>query len=664
MNPTVLSTSILQKIRTPFCFAVLAGGVSCYLGAVVLAGGSLWELFLFWAAFGLCILAGGRAVLRLLHIPVFGSDRLVLSFLPGCTLVFLSYVLMCCLLGAPAEVSLPGFVYLLPACAAGLFELFLLNRSAEPYHTAHPTHKGTFYTLLACIGILFALYALWGVLPFAQADRLKAWSYHQDMLWSIGNAAAMQFGLPLHDMRAAGLTLNYHFFNDGIAGILSLAVGCTAWHGLCFYWYAPVLALSAVGLYRTAKLFFASDRLAVCTVPLLYLCNPAASTMATNLFTNTNAQGSALLALFGLIILLFHLPDEKSLGNWLSAAVCSYLCFFTACMLKSPSGTLAVLALAAACIVGIFTRQTHACHWAALLGAAGAFLTIYLLILRHATNNLIFTSLANICLLPKTYLLYFCLPLLVLYLISLGHSLMHFTALPLPVLTVNAFAIGGVLAYVLYNHYSFSQVYFALSAVPCAILAALPCTQALADLLTPRLSRAAAGLLAAALLLCSCQQLYVCQDYLRTGVQAALRCLNLRESQVTERTITDEDWAAALWLQENSPTDAVFLSNRNNKEFAAAEGVFHFYSAASQRQCYLESYRYAMDYDGAYHEIRRRLEQISDAIYYRLPEDQAFAAAAAEDVDYILVSLLVPDAPDWVRTPVFENQYVRIYTVN
>ena len=239
------------------------------------------------------------------------------------------------------------------------------------------------------MGMFLFFHAFWGVLPAATPERLGVWTYNQDLLWSVGNAASGAFGAPFGDMRMAGYALNYHYLNDLSAGLLARAAGASAWAGLAFYWYAPV----------------------------------------------------------GLLTL------------------------------------------------------------------------------------------------------------------------------------------------------------------------------------------------------------------------AALRCAGLRMSQPTEESILAGDWQAARWLEENSDPADIFATNRNNKTFAGSDGVFHFYTAASEWRSYLESYRYALDYDNAYAETRRRLEQVSDAIFYRLGEEEAFRLAREEGVDWLLVSTQVEGWPQWQRTPDFANDAVRLYRV-
>jgi len=148
----------------------------------------------------------------------------------------------------------------------------------------------------------------------------------------------------------------------------------------------------------------------------------------------------------------------------------------------------------------------------------------------------------------------------------------------------------------------------------------------------------------------------------RKGVQAGLRIMNLRLSDYDESYVTADDYEAMLWLRENTRQDEIFATNRNNKYFQAGEGVFHYYTAISQRACFLESYRYCMDYSGMYHEVRRRLEQVSDQIFHVYDEATAFETARAEGIDYLVVFKPV-NVPQWQTQPVFENSTVIIYEV-
>ena len=296
---------------------------------------------------------------------------------------------------------------------------------------------------------------------------------------------------------------------------------------------------------------------------------------------------------------------------------------------------------------------------------AAAFGACWALVFRGAVNNLMFSGLERVGELPEA-LVNASLLGLVLYLASLPWSLAHFRKLTFVQLCVNAIAVGGAAAFALYTHYSFSQVYFLLAAIPMWWLAAMPALECYGRWLAAR--RAALRLLGAAALGAACLcafgwQLTDVVPECREGVQAALRCAGLRMSQPTEESVLSGDWQAARWLEENSDPAEIFATNRNNKTFAGSDGVFHFYTAASERRGYLESYRYALDYDNAYAETRRRLEEVSDAIFYRLSEEEAFDLAAREGIDWLLVSTQVEGWPQWQRTPDFANDAVRLYRV-
>ena len=682
--------------RRRACALVLLPGCLVWLTAVFLSGeNTLLELPLFALTFVVCLLGSGLLFVRKLAPGLTGADRTVLAFLPGCAAVFLSNSLIVWLLKLCGLSDLPGAIYLLPCWLFGGYELLFrplrnagahdaeqrphsagqsLHSSGQKPHSntqdLHPTgQKATAslaFPVCATLSLCLMLHVVYGIFPLAEPQRLKAWIYTQDALFSIGNAVAARFGFPFQDLRVAGLTMNYHFGNDAVAGILSRAAGCSAWHGLCFYWNGAVLVLAVLGFACAGRRFFARSWGACCVLPVVYLCNTHNNTVPFYVFSNINTQDTAYLAFCGLLLLIAYGGEMECRGirAWARALALGFVCFSAACMLKSTVGLLVLLGLFSAMIVGAFTRQTRAGHIALLLSGGCGFGIVYWLVLSRAVNNLVFTEFSNLLRLPAAYWRFFPLLLLVMYFVSLIDSLIHFRTLSLLRLCVNAIAIGGMAAYVLYYHYSASQIYFALAAIPCAVLSALPVTERLwvwAQSHLPQHRKTILAVGAAVLCLCFGLQCYQDRDYLRKGVQAALRCLGLRESEVQELTITDENWEAAMWLRENTLPEDIFLSNRNNRLKESGDGIFHFYTAAAERFCYIESYRGALDYDAQYYEIRRRLENISDAIYYTLPQQEAFALARAENIQYILVDRLVPDAPQWDCTPVFENEYVSIY---
>ena len=632
--------------------AALAVGGLVWLAAVLASGGSLAGLAAFAGLFFIAVLCAGRFLARLAAPGLEEAANLAVAFCLGLGVLLVSWWALG-RWGAWAALA-PGLV-LGAAGAAGWLREKPRLRPRLP--------GGAASLMMLFMGMFLFFHAFWGVLPAATPERLGVWTYNQDLLWSVGNAASGAFGAPFGDMRMAGYTLHYHFLNDLAAGLLARAAGASAWAGLAFYWYAPVGLLTLGALWALTKRLGAGDWLAALAAGAVFFMNSRFSEQPFHLFTNTNGMGTALLGLCGVLLLADRaLEGEKpSRAFW----PCFFLACAALCMIKSTLGALAACALVAAAAVSLVTGRFKA-SMAGLAGlCAAAFGACWALVFRGAVNNLMFSGLDRVGELPEA-LVNASLLGLVLYLASLPWSLAHFRKLTFVQLCVNAIAVGGAAAFALYTHYSFSQVYFLLAAIPMWWLAAMPALECYGRWLAARravLRPLGAAALGAACLCAFGWQLTDVVPECREGVQAALRCAGLRMSQPTEESVLSGDWQAARWLEENSDPAEIFATNRNNKTFAGSDGVFHFYTAASERRGYLESYRYALDYDNAYAETRRRLEEVSDAIFYRLSEEEAFDLAAREGIDWLLVSTQVEGWPQWQRTPDFANDAVRLYRV-
>ncbi|MEG1896168.1 MAG: hypothetical protein RR162_07990, partial [Oscillospiraceae bacterium] len=407
-------------------------------------------------------------------------------------------------------------------------------------------------------------------------------------------------------------------------------------------------------LYAVAKKVCSNGFLA-CLFPVMVLwANGSASESTFHYLSNINGQGSATLALCAGLILICNLPQGKAAQlKYFFATVVSG---FVISMFKSTIGALFILGVLAACLVGLFTKKTRVQHFIALLGLSIGFGIAYVGIFSAAVNNLVFNGLGLLTQLPKTLFSYSPLGV-ILYLAALIFSLVHFNKLSFLQLVSNAMFVGGSIAYATYYHYSASQIYFLLIAIPMMWLACFEFIEK--KLLVNKKAMAVFG--AVLILVCIPSGLRLLPNA-RSGVQAWLRANNLRQSDYDESYITRDDYDAMVWLRDNTDQSAIFATNRNNKVFQAADGTFHYYSAVSQRRAYLESYRYCMDYSGMYKEVRRRLEQVSDNLFQKYREEQAFSVAAQEGINFLVVYTPL-NQTHWQAAPVYENSTVKIYKV-
>ncbi len=258
----------------------------------------------------------------------------------------------------------------------------------------------------------------------------------------------------------------------------------------------------------------------------------------------------------------------------------------------------------------------------------------------------------------------------ILWLASIILSFLRRHRLPFSRLIVNASALGGLLAYFIFHHYSASQQYFLLSAFLFMWFCALDLLPYLNTSTSniihiaffQRAGRWCIGVLACFSIVCTVLTLLPVG---RKGVQVALRCAGLRpQYPYTVQTITPGDEQAALWLHTHMRSDEVFAVNRNAKDPSVGEGTWHYYTAVSGRQAYVESWRYSMDYGHDYNELRYQLEQVNDVLFAAPDAQTAFSIARSAGIRYLLVSKPLRPEPFSGATPIYENETAAIYEVS
>lgn len=651
----------MQSIINKSCFAAAICAYILYFICTVLCGGSITGIVLFNLCFWVGLMSCGSFLQNKLLKACGIYENVPISFCLGCIFLYLNFIVF-------DFINLSKGLIILPLALGG-YQLYLNRDKLKPDFLFK---ENSWVSYLTFAGFCSA-FVICVLLPYARADKVTNFYVHQDMMWSVGNAASVHLGFPLQDMRFADTPLNYHYLSDATAGLLGLASGQPAYESLCFYWYLPVAIVLIAGLYQTAKKFCDSDLL--CRfIPFIVLFTIKFGG-EFHYLSNINGQGSATLTLCGGLLLAGIVSQDdfrfKNLDTIkkICFAVCCVAIGFTISMFKSTIGALFCLAVLASCIVGFFTRKTKAEHIIMCTGLAAGFGIAYIFILSNAINNLVFDGwdkLANIfTVLPEIGIGFW------IYLACLVFSLINFKKLSFLQLCANAMCIGGIVAYMTYYHYSASQVYFIIIAIPMMWLAN-------SDFLSRYLFNKQAFDTSKLSFVFKKQVLgYIFMGVIlafaldnslnlipnaRSGVQAMLRIFDLRLYDYEESYVTADDYEAMVWLRENTGPDDIFATNRNNKYYQAGEGTFHYYTAVSQRACFLESYRYCMDYSGMYHEVVRRLEDVSDYIFHRADEVGAFSMAMHEGIDYLVVFTPV-NAPAWNTPTVFENDTVKIYKV-
>lgn len=626
-----------------------AGTVAVYLIALHLAGGSGLRFAWYAVAVFFCILPG-RLLTQLLLPDMRGAARIPCAFLLGAAFLFVAYLTFGRI--APPVMAVP--IALADAWLA--VRMWRGRRAILPALRAVRLRRYHLLLVAAFAGGLL-VYTFSGVLAFARASAVGNMEYHQDMMWSVGNAAAVQLGSPLPDIRNAGNLLRYHYLADALPGFAAMFSGVLPYEAVCFYTYPFILLCVVTGLYTAARRYGAHAPAAAALPFAVLFFNGWQSGNTLNLLRNMNGVATATAMTAALCTMIFPALGRVSRPSWrmLTAFSCGMLALL---MSKNLYGILLCCALAATVVFGLLIQRRFyrgACALAAL--GLAIFGLCWQLVYRYAINNLVLTVWQSPGMLLRA--LFLGLPLgAVLWLIGAFDALRHLRTLPPARLVVNAAAVGGLLAYFIFHHYSASQEYFLLAAFLFCWFGAL---DALHLLCRFRLMQAAAALLAAAGLFCT---LLVLLPVGRKGVQVALRSLGMRpQYEDTVQTVSAGDEAAALWLREHMRADEVFAVNRNAKDPAVGEGTWHYYTAMSGRQCYVESWRYSMDYGADYTKLRYQLEQVSDVIFAQADAAPAFEMAREAGIDYLLVSKRYKPDGFAGAHPAYENEAAAVYAV-
>lgn len=641
---------------------LFAVSILMYVTALEFAGGSILR-FLWYAVVFCMILMPGVRVTELLMPQLTRTEKIPVSFAMGVGVLFLCYITLGRLTVPPMWAML---VVLGPMTIWQGYVYVQRIRKAPKKIPKLLENPGAAFLLIAFAGGLF-VFSFTGVLGYAKASAAGNMIYHQDMLWRTANAASVQLGAPLMNMQSVGSQLRYHYLGDAISGFGAMFSGVLPYEATCFYHYPFLLFAMVFGLFSAARAYGASEKAASILPFAVLFFNSASSMVAVDIMLDMNGVATATALTTAVLIFLFRVQRDETIKPTFYIAYAVVI--LTLLMSKNLYGMLLTCALLAAVVFGaVFQRRFYG-RGLLLAGiGGGVFALCWHFVYQYAVNNL----LQEFWITPKDFIktLLTNMPLgVVLWLIAIVLSIMQIKKLSFARLVVHAATIGGMLAFFLFHHYSASQNYFLIAALLFMWFCALDTEKLLTDVKPLRI---AAGVLAC---LCVVSTAIGFAPAGRKGFQVMKRSAGIQPDFPWEtRTITRADEQAAMWLRENMKPDEVFATNRNARDpYYAREGIWHYYTAMSGRQAYMEGWMYSLTYGHDYWEMRRQLEQISDGIFACQDTESAFAMARAEGIDYLLVTKWLKSIPFAGMEagpvkfegaePVFENSDTAIYRV-
>lgn len=622
-----------------------------YAALVCWAGGSLSGLGLVLGAAAVYVLAPGWLAMRVSgmaeHTPVLA---LPLTLLCGTGMLAVCY---CFAERLHMLWLLRGVPPVLAACA-GL--LWLKERRRSPHgplrQTAGAAQGGGaarprgFAALLPApspaqwllallwAGLVFLL-AFANVIKYARPSHAGPVLIEQDFLWMVGNAKSFLLAFPSIEIRFYNVRFAYHYLTEMLCAALGIVTGQDCYNILGFYLQPLLLAGMVCCLYCMGRVFYGPGQqgkallfpfsLFLFSCASLWAVVPNGRSLVGNstivhLLTNITSQTTATMyaAIFSCLFLTVLRAHFRVPAVQLAALLASFA------MLTVAKGPMAlIVGLAALTAIVFQLAQRAGSVRGVLTAAAGAalFWGFYRLLFSASANGSMSLRLTGTLerfvlagaagALPKNgvpavlgaaalWLVQFVLMVpaaAVPFFTSLARDLRHFLRLAPERAFAYAAAGGGTLAYFIFSHPNYSQVYFFLAAVLFVALLAVDGSETLfrgrARGAARRLLRGL-GLAGAAAGFATAVLLYV--HIGGSGILYFLRDTNVIRRPVYDTMITADDEAAGLWLAQNTAgAGTMFATNRIQSDRGHADGISNVYTAFSGRQAFMEGYAYVAD---------------------------------------------------------------------
>lgn len=590
--------------------------VALYIGLTVYGGGTINELFVFAAVMLVYIWLPGKAWSFVLK----GNKRF--SGMDLGIEILLGTGFFCAVYCVAMRLHLKALLIIVPAVfAIGGAVVLYRNRNNLAINKPKPDQ---WMLILLFFGLLL-LYTFTTVIKAARPAMVGDTLLSADMLWNIGNANSFTLRFIPEDIRYSGVQLHYHYLTELFAGAVCWLTGISAYNIVAFYMQPWVLVCVVYCLYTFGKVWFEDSTKAVMFSYSMFVFGCGSmwtcfisgyssfyNDNAKHIITNINAQATAtiFLCVFGVMFVQLIKKEFDAgiidMGLWLAA-------FFMLCFAKGPvaaivaiGGTITVLwlfvqkkarfkgVLAAAAMAGIFfvvytlffasgantsmKIGMWVASWKTTFGAyvynlwnkvsrpVWHFITVVVLVL-----DVIMVAPAQI----------------VMYIAGLGKDVKNIFMLSGKRLWANSMVAGGFMAYYLFDHYAMSQAYFAFLALFFLHIIAIENLHLLKSKSLKRIA-AVAGCMAFS------TTVFMYVNFVGSGARFLARNLGFIDKYPYEAVVNLDDELAMEYLNENSPENTLFATNRIHHSRNKTDGISNIYSAFSGRQSYMEGYSYAL----------------------------------------------------------------------
>lgn len=630
-------------------------------------------------------------------------NRSLIAFFVGFALLTLEYYIC----------SLFNAFWLFAVISPIVLLIYLLRNFKTVLKSAHSKwQKQDKYKSVAFIFVLICIFSVSFLYITFKAGNILSHEYvylDQDYFNHIGLVAALSKGLPALDLKVSGITLYYHYFQDLLFGMcanifpvsaINLVVNCT-----------PVMVTMTLGISvfcllaveRTSKKYTVADMLqTIFRCALFFLFGGAWSKQLigvgyesgisnwhnSHVFTSINACAFAIGAIIALLIMVKNMDMTKiHYGNLIIFA----MLIFTATGGKGPFAIVFVAAFTGTYIVKVLVeRKWHKVMLLYVIVACVIFLLTYLFVIqgtsqygeslttkmeisltgtlrRSAIAGYSNTGLLSIpvlgTLIRLFLLIFFGFGPLLIYILFVAvdevknifqkHTVNLYICVSLAMIAI------GAVGFICVNQSGYSQVYFLFVAIPSLVHLVL--------LHTDSLPKGIKWRSVCCIVLVSLFGLNMFVADAKVHGKAGIYYRELfgyeTTSTPTLANITSGEVEGLLWLRDNTPGDAIVLTDRRSlypSDDYLSDCRFFGYSAISERQMFIEGFSYSSI---SQDKVKKRID-ITNEIY-------ASSGTAAEQllrenaIDYVIVTKRMgtqfrPESE--LIQLCFENDHMQIYS--
>ncbi len=689
---TVLNTAVK-------CIAICAMVVMVVVGVTVYKANvtGLAILILFTVVY---VQLPGLMILRLLSMKMRHiSTTLCAGFFAGWAFVTLQYFI--------SDLTESNIVLY---CIGPIFTIAYIASVIKQKERRICSNRFHFNRLSAAFCVFAALalfYALLSTQYLYLSPAESDFTYmNADKAYHIGLIDSLSHGWPLVSLWVQGRIIKYHVFTELLLSVPVRLFGVTA--DVAFFSFNPILTtyvfgLSTYVLFR--ELLGRPERAGLCSLIVmlsnLYLTRSIHTSLAFHFaLINDNAVGYGISGAM-LFLVLFKDWYKKYESNEGHIKELLFLTAFTMLLtgIKGPIAMVLVLSLWGTFIIGFILRKVSFRTALPLLLLSIAFLVVYVLVMGgKGTSNgsgdsiFAFATIANIAFfhdplilfmkgmgLPKIIRLAVMLVVFMIFLLTafiLPFTIGYIREMILVfsgrkdydfsrVLVYACFLVGLALLFVM-NYSGHSQVYFGLVAV---FLAPLITFWFFEDMEGNRsaLMRIVRAIFVICLILTSLTLL----THFKGMIGSAIYHSDDSIEYNLYMSISDEEYNAMMWINENTPEDSLLATDRYSSVPPAEYNYenrwtnrFFLYATYANRFCYIAGSGYNLPAGDWV--IRKEMIETNEQLYD--PANKARGDLARElGVDYVIVSKRFNDrgslkSDDYI--PCYSNEDIDIYEIS